>query len=63
MQQMGVPARTYATSGMKYLAYDEHQVDIVPAFPSVQPVLHGLVWRRLPTSGHRSAMRDDIRGE
>ncbi|HEY6440896.1 MAG TPA: hypothetical protein VIY55_12810 [Acetobacteraceae bacterium] len=41
VQQMGVPARTYATSGMKYLAYDEHQVDIVPAFPSYSPFFTG----------------------
>ena len=41
VQQMGVPARTYATSGMKYLAYDEHQVDIVQAFPSYSPFFTG----------------------
>jgi hypothetical protein len=31
VQQMGVPARTYATSGVKYLAYDEHQVGMAAA--------------------------------
>ncbi len=41
IQQMGVPVRTYETGGVKYLAYDEHQVDIVPAFPSYSPFFTG----------------------
>ncbi|MGC1408616.1 MAG: hypothetical protein WA864_06705 [Acetobacteraceae bacterium] len=41
VQQMGVPARTYETTGVKYLAYNERQVDIVPAFPSYGPFFTG----------------------
>ncbi len=38
---MGVPARTYETGGVKYLAYDEHRVDIVAASPSYGPFWNG----------------------
>src|SRR5690242_8248958 len=41
LQQMGVPARSYETSDMKYLAYDEHRVDIIPAFPTYGPFFMG----------------------
>jgi hypothetical protein len=34
VQQMGVPTRTYATAGTKFLAYDERRVDVIPAFPA-----------------------------
>ena len=35
--QLGVPARTYETSGLKYLAYDESRVQIVPVLPPYGP--------------------------
>lgn len=41
VQQMGVPNRTYETGGVKYLAYDEGQLDIVPSFPSYSPFVTG----------------------
>jgi hypothetical protein len=37
MQQMGVPNRVYETSGVKYLAYDEQRIDVVPGFPTYNP--------------------------
>lgn len=61
VQQYGVPDRTYETDGVKYLAYKEHRVDIVPGFPDVQPGLYRVVWRRLPAASGRSALRDHIR--
>ena len=33
VQQLGVPSRTYETGGVKYLAYDESRVELVPALP------------------------------
>jgi hypothetical protein len=33
VQQFGVPTRTYETDGVKYLAYNESRVDIVPSLP------------------------------
>jgi hypothetical protein len=41
VQQMGVPTRSYETSGVKYLAYDERRVDLVPSFPSYSPFYMG----------------------
>ena len=41
VQQMGVPSRTYETTGVKYLAYDERRVDLVPSFPSYSPFFTG----------------------
>ena len=41
VQQMGVPARSYEVGGAKYLAYDEHRIDLVPAFPSYSPFFTG----------------------
>ena len=41
VQQMGVPTRTYETGGVKYLAYDERRVDIIPGFPSYNPFFAG----------------------
>ena len=41
VQQMGVPSRTYETTGVKYLAYDERRVDLVPSFPSYRPFFTG----------------------
>ena len=41
VQQMGVPSRNYETAGVKYLAYDEHRVDLVPSFPSYSPFFTG----------------------
>ena len=37
VQQMGVPTRTYETSGVKYLAYDEHRIDVLPGPPAFGP--------------------------
>lgn len=36
LARMGVPNRTYETDGLKYLAYTESRVDIVPSL--AQPV-------------------------
>jgi hypothetical protein len=41
VQQMGVPNRTYETGGVKYLAYDERRVDIIPGYPSYNPFFTG----------------------
>jgi hypothetical protein len=41
VQQMGVPTRTYATAGTKFLAYDERRVDVIPAFPVHGPFFNG----------------------
>ncbi len=41
VQQMGVPSRTYETGGVKYLAYSEHRIDIVPGYPSYTPFWPG----------------------
>jgi hypothetical protein len=37
VQQLGVPARTYQTDGVTYLAYDESRVQLVPAAPPYAP--------------------------
>ena len=41
VQQMGVPNRSYETGGLKFLAYDEHKLDIVPSFPTYNPFFTG----------------------
>jgi hypothetical protein len=41
IQQMGVPNRTYETGGVKYLAYDEHRIDVLPGYPSYGPFFTG----------------------
>ena len=41
VQRMGVPSRNYETGGVKYLAYNEHRIDIVPTFPSYSPFFTG----------------------
>jgi hypothetical protein len=41
VQQMGVPTRSYETSGVKYLAYDEHRIDIMPGQPIYAPFYLG----------------------
>ena len=41
VQQMGVPNRVYETGGVKYLAYDEHSVDVIPGFPTYNPYFAG----------------------
>jgi hypothetical protein len=33
VQAMGVPTRTYETGGLKFLAYEERRVEIVPGSP------------------------------
>jgi hypothetical protein len=37
VQQLGVPNRSYETGGVKYLAYDESRVDILPPPPGWGP--------------------------
>jgi hypothetical protein len=41
VQQLGVPNRSYETGGVKYLAYDEHRIDVVPGTPSFGPFYMG----------------------
>jgi hypothetical protein len=41
VQQMGVPSRSYETGGVKYLAYSEHRIDVLPAVPSFSPFWPG----------------------
>jgi hypothetical protein len=41
VQAMGVPTRSYETGGVKYLAYSEHRVDIVPSLPTYGPGFYG----------------------
>jgi len=41
VQQMGVPSRSYETGGVKYLAYDEHRIDIIPGSPTFAPFYMG----------------------
>lgn len=41
VRQMGVPSRTYETGGVKYLAYDEHRIDIIPGTPAYGPWFMG----------------------
>ncbi len=41
VQQMGVPTRSYETGGTKFLAYDEHRIDIIPAFSTYGPYFMG----------------------
>ncbi len=49
VQQMGVPTRTYETGGVKYLAYSEHRIDIIPAYPSYSPFFPGWYAGGFPT--------------
>jgi hypothetical protein len=39
LQTMGVPTRSYDADGVKYLAYDERRIDVIPGTPGVG------VWR------------------
>ena len=41
VQQFGVPSRSIETGGVRYLAYDEHRIDLVPSFPSYSPYFTG----------------------
>ena len=41
VQQMGVPTRSYEVGGAKYLAYNEHRIDLIPTFPSYSPFFTG----------------------
>lgn len=38
VQQLGVPTRTYETGGLKFLAYDERHVTVLPATPVWGPM-------------------------
>jgi hypothetical protein len=38
---MGVPNRTYETGGIKYLAYDDRRMEIIPATPMYGPPYWG----------------------
>jgi len=33
VKQLGVPSRSYETGGVKYLAYDESRVELLPSMP------------------------------
>jgi hypothetical protein len=48
VEQMGVPTRSYETAGAKFLAYDEHRVDIIPGFPGYGPFFGGWYGGGLP---------------
>jgi hypothetical protein len=37
VQQMGVPTRTYEAQGMKFLAYDQGSVEVIPGYPYGPP--------------------------
>jgi hypothetical protein len=41
VQQMGVPTRSFETGGVRYLAYNEHRIDLIPTFPSFSPFFPG----------------------
>lgn len=41
VQRMGVPTRSYETGGVKYLAYDERRIDIIPGAPTYAPFYLG----------------------
>jgi hypothetical protein len=41
VQQMGVPTRAYETDGVKYLAYVEQRLEVMPSFPSYGPYFMG----------------------
>jgi len=41
VQQMGVPTRSIETGGVKYLAYDQNRVEVVPGFPGYGPFYTG----------------------
>ena len=41
VQQLGVPTRSYETGGVKYLAYNEHKTQIIPASPFYGPYFPG----------------------
>jgi len=35
LQTMGMPTRSYDADGVKYLAYDERRIDVIPGTPGV----------------------------
>ena len=37
IEHLGVPSRSYETGGVKYLAYDERRIDIIPPPPTFNP--------------------------
>ena len=41
VQQMGVPSRSFETGGVRYLAYNEHRINLIPTFPSYSPFFTG----------------------
>ena len=41
IQRMGVPTRRYEAAGVKYLAYDERQVEILPGVGGIGPSYAG----------------------
>ena len=41
VQQMGVPARSIETGGVRYLAYEDRRIDIVPSGPTLAPYYLG----------------------
>jgi hypothetical protein len=41
VQQLGVPSRSFETGGVRYLAYNDRRIDIIPTFPSYSPFFTG----------------------
>jgi hypothetical protein len=48
VQAMGVPARSIEAGGVKYLAYSEHKIDVVPGTPIYGPWPYGWYGGGLP---------------
>jgi hypothetical protein len=44
VQVFGVPNRTYATGGVKYLAYDQRRAEVIPPPPAPYPWGWGWGW-------------------
>jgi hypothetical protein len=49
VQQMGVPTRSFETGGVRYLAYNEHRINLIPTFPSYSPFFTGWYGGGFPT--------------
>jgi hypothetical protein len=48
VQQMGVPTRTFETGGVRYLAYNQHRIELIPAFTAYGPFFPGWYGGGLP---------------
>ena len=49
VQQMGVPTRSFETGGVRYLAYSETRINLIPTFPSYSPFFTGWYGGGFPT--------------